>query len=75
MKTIYRNYVIHSNASINDEKIFNVRVVLQKNGTTQITSHYPSCSSLIKEDSEIQGTAAGRNLVDILMQNRLSALM
>jgi len=68
MKTIYRNYVIHSNASINNEEIFNVRVVLQKKGTTQITSHYPSCSSLIKEESEIQGTAAGRELVDIILQ-------
>ncbi len=75
MKTIYRNFVIHSNASINDKRIFNVRVVLQKKGTTKITSHYPSCSSSIKEDSEIQGTSAGRELVDILLQKRLSALL
>lgn len=68
MKTIYRNYVINSNASVNDEETFNVRVVLQKKGTTQITSHYPHCSSLIKEDSENQGTVAGRELVDTLLQ-------
>jgi hypothetical protein len=77
MKTIYRNYVIHSNASINDKGIFNARVVLQKKGTTQITTHYPPCSSLIKADSKLQGTSEGRELVDILLQKKtsLSALL
>lgn len=74
MKTIYKNYVIHSNASINDKGIFKVRVVLQKKGTTQITAHYPSCSSLIKEDSEIQGASAGKELVDIFLHKKLEAL-
>lgn len=68
MKTIYRNYIIHSNASIKDEETFDVRVVLQKRGTMRITTHYPSCSSLTKEGSEIQGTSAGRELVDIILQ-------
>lgn len=69
MKTVYRNFAIYSDASVNDKGIFHVRVVLQKIGTTQITSHYPSCPSLIKNDSEIQGTSAGRSLVDMLLQN------
>ena len=68
MKTIYRNYVIHSNSNINDKGIFDVRVVLQKEGTAHITSHYPSCSSLIKNDSEVQGTSAGKKLVDMFLQ-------
>ena len=68
MKTIYRTYAIYSDARINDIGLFDVRVVLQKIGTTQISSHYPSCSSLIKDDSETRGTSAGRDLVDILMQ-------
>jgi hypothetical protein len=74
MKTIYRNYVIHSNSNINDKGIFDVRVVLQKKGTTHITTHYPSCSSLIKNDSEVQGNSVGRELVDMLLQRKLSTL-
>ena len=68
MKTIYRKYAIYSDANINDKEIFDVRVVLQKIGTMQITSHYPACSSLIKQDSETKGTYAGRKLVDILLR-------
>lgn len=74
MKTVYRSYAIYCDASVNDKGIFDVRVVLQKIGTTQITSHYPSCSSLIKSNSEVQGASAGRKLVDMLMQKRLSDL-
>jgi len=74
MKTIYRDYAIYSDASVNARGVFDVRVVLQKIGTTQITSHYPSCSALIKKESERQGTFAGRELVDMLMQERLNAL-
>ena len=67
MKTIYRKFAIYSDASINDKEIFDVRVVLQKIGTTHITSHYPACSSLIQQDSETKGTYAGKKLVDILL--------
>lgn len=74
MKAIYRKYAIYSNASINDKGIFDVRIVLQKIGTTQITSHYPPCSSLIKNNSELEGISAGRKLIDILLQKRLEAL-
>lgn len=75
MKTIYKKYAIYSDACINDKGIFDVRVVLQKIGTTQITSHYPSCSSLIKEHSELKGISAGRELIDILLRKRLDALL
>jgi len=68
MKTMYRNFAIYSDASVNDKGIFDARVVLQKIGTTQITSHYPSCSSLSKNNSEVQGASAGRKLVDMLLQ-------
>ena len=68
MKTIYREFAIYSDANINDKEVFDVRVVLQKIGTTQITSHYPACSSFIKQDSETKGASAGRKLVDTLLQ-------
>lgn len=75
MKTKYRKYAIYSEASLNNKGIFDVRVVLQKIGTAQISSHYPSCSSLFKGVTEIQGTSAGKDIIDLLLNRRLGSLM
>lgn len=64
MRTNYRNYTIYSNSIENGVGGFNSRVVLQKLGTSRISSFYPPSFSLSKDISEKIGTEFGRVVID-----------